>query len=97
VPTAPTGVSGTARSKAIRVVWTIPSSNGGSPITGYRIQKSVNGGAWSAVVSNTGSTATALLVTGLKPADRYRFRVAAINVAGAGPVSTPSAGIKPLA
>ena len=37
VPGAPTGVTGAPRNGAVALTWTAPASNGGSPITCYRI------------------------------------------------------------
>ncbi|MCL2393041.1 MAG: fibronectin type III domain-containing protein [Acidimicrobiaceae bacterium] len=40
IPGAPTGVTATGMDAAALVSWTAPTLNGGSPITGYRIQRS---------------------------------------------------------
>src|SRR5207253_8812593 len=37
VPGAPTAVTGTSRDGAVALNWTAPGSDGGSPISGYRI------------------------------------------------------------
>ena len=89
VPGAPTGLTATPDgSTAIRLSWTVPGSTGGSAITGYRIEVSSNGGAtWAILVSNTGSTATSYLHTGLSPGTTRHYRASAINARGTGPVS----------
>lgn len=88
-PSAPTGLTATtASSSKINLSWTAPSSNGGSAVTGYKIERSNNGGAsWSTVVSNTGSTGTTYTSGGLTANATYTFRVSAINSVG---TSSPS-------
>lgn len=88
-PSAPTGLTATTTSSSqINLSWTAPSNNGGSVITGYKIDRSNNGGStWSTVVSNTGSIGTTYSSTGLTANATYTFRVSAINVVG---TSSPS-------
>src|SRR5690349_20464506 len=59
-PQSPTGLTATAVSSSqINLSWTAPSNNGGSAITGYKIERSTDGGTtWNTIASNTGSTAT---------------------------------------
>jgi parallel beta-helix repeat protein len=71
-----------------KVVWTAPASNGGSPITGYRITPFKAGVAQPAVILN--STATHILIAGLTDKVSYRFTVAARNAVGFGTASTQS-------
>src|SRR5437867_3500370 len=86
VPIAPTGLTATAVSSSqINLSWTVPSDNGGSAITGYKIENSTDGGTtWSTIVSNTGSTATTYSNTGLVHSTTYTYRVSAINSVGIG-------------
>src|SRR3989441_3879671 len=88
-PQPPTGLTATAASSSqISLSWTAPTNNGGSAITGYKIESSTNSGStWSVLVSNTGSTGTAYSDTGLSPNTTYSYRVSAINSVG---TSTPS-------
>jgi len=93
-PSAPTGLTATAASASqINLSWTAPSNNGGSAVTGYKIERSNNGGStWSTVVSNTGSIGTTYASTGLTANASYTFRVSAINLVGtSSPSSTASA------
>lgn len=93
VPGAPTGVSGVPRHQRAVVSWTAPASDGGSPITGYRVTAYVGFAPVSvAVFSSTGTTQT---VTGLTNGTGYRFRVEALNALGAGPFSTASNLVTP--
>ncbi|HZS74510.1 MAG TPA: fibronectin type III domain-containing protein [Candidatus Nitrosotalea sp.] len=89
VPQPPTGLGATADSSSqITLNWNAPSNNGGSPITGYKIERSTNGGStWSNIMSNTGSTATTYSDTGLASSTIYTYRVSAINSVG---TSSPS-------
>src|SRR3989475_506908 len=94
VPGIPTGLKATtASSSSIGLSWTAPPNNGGSAITGYKIERSVNGGTtWSTIKVNTGSTATTYSDTGLSPSTTYTYRVSAINSVGtSSPSSTASA------
>ncbi len=86
VPAAPSNLTATAISSSqINLSWTASSNNGGSPITGYQIQRSTdNGTTWSAVQPNTDSTATAYSDTGLAASTAYAYRVSAINTDGTG-------------
>ena len=88
VPVQPRDLGST--SDSITIQWTRPRNDGGSPITGYVIEKrKVGGGGWSkachAVVSDVNYK-----VTGLEENCEYEFKVAAVNAAGQGPWSPPS-------
>src|SRR5206468_2519721 len=73
----------TVSSSQINLSWTTPSSTGGSAITGYKIDRSTNGGStWSNIVTSTGSTATTYSNTRLTSATTYTYRVSAINSVG---------------
>jgi hypothetical protein len=89
VSTAPdqvTGLSATAVSNRIDLAWTAPS-DGGDPITGYKIERRIGAGAWAPLVADTGTTATTYSDTTVFPGTQYGYRVSAINGVGAGPVS----------
>jgi len=88
VPQPPTNlVASTASSSQINLSWNTPSNNGGSAITGYKIERSTSGGTWITIVSNTGNTGTTYSNTGLSPSTTYSYRVSAINSVG---TSSPS-------
>ncbi|NBT36396.1 MAG: fibronectin type III domain-containing protein, partial [Betaproteobacteria bacterium] len=93
-PSAPTLVTGTAGDEQVALSWTAPASNGGSAITGYKVEYQASGGAWTGFSDNT-STATTLTVTGLTNNTAYVFRVAAKNLAGAGSYSESSSAVTP--
>jgi hypothetical protein len=100
VPGQPSNVAGLTGNRQVELTWTAPANDGGSAISGYRIQMSLNGASFATVVPTTGSSLTAWKVTGLTNTSgstpmSYRFRVAAINATGRGANSANSAGRSP--
>ncbi len=89
-PGAPTGLSATANGQTrIDLSWTAPMSDGGSTITGYKIEVSADAGSiWSTLVTNSDSATTTHEHTGLSAGATRRYRVSAINSVGVGAVST---------
>ena len=87
-PTAPRGLNATAVGNTrINLSWNAPDSDGGSPITGYKIEVSSNGNSWTTRVANTGSANRTYSHTGLSTGDTRHYRVSAINSSGTGPHS----------
>ena len=89
VPTAPRDLNATAvGDNRINLKWDAPNSNGGSAITGYKIEVSNNGRTnWTTQVANTGSSNRTHSHTGLSAGDIRHYRVSAINASGTGPHS----------
>ena len=89
VPGAPTSLTATASgTTTIDLSWTAPADNGGSAITGYRIEVSPNGtSSWTNRVANTGTTTTSYSHTGLSAGTTRHYRVSAINANGTGAAS----------
>ncbi|MGI0094714.1 MAG: spherulation-specific family 4 protein [Nitrosotalea sp.] len=85
-PGSPTGLTATAASTSqINLSWTAPSNNGGSAITGYKIERSTDSGTtWSTLVANSASTSTTYSDTGLAASTTYTYRISAINSVGTG-------------
>ena len=99
-PDAPTSLTATASgTTTVNLSWTAPTNNGGTTITGYRIEafsryESNLGlidreetGEWRVLVENTGDTNVSYSHTGLAPNTLLSYRVLAINDDG---VSEPS-------
>lgn len=97
VPSAPTGLSATAMSHSrINLSWTA-GNDGGSAITGYKIERSTDGGStWSTISANTGSAATTYSNTRLAPDTTYTYRVSAINAIGTSAPSDTATATTPL-
>ncbi len=68
---------------AIFLSWSPPSETGGSPVTGYRIEVSADGGvAWTNLVANSTDASTLYTHTGLAPGTTRHYRVRAITAGG---------------
>jgi len=87
VPAAPRFLQATRGGTRVALGWVTPPSNGGSRLTGYRVQRSTNGRNWTTVRTTRPSVRTTTL-GGLRRGTTYRFRVVALNAAGAGTPST---------
>jgi len=89
-PDVPSGLTVTGvTSTTVTVSWTAPVNNGGSPITGYMMEKStVPISAMQTHLANTGTITTIYTYTGLTPNTEYAFDVAAINAIGYSPPSS---------
>lgn len=61
----------------ITVSWTAPADDGGTPITGYKIERKASDGDWAVAVADTESTATTYTET--LPQGAYQYRVSAIT------------------
>jgi hypothetical protein len=81
VPGIPTGLTATAGDTTISINWSAPSSNGGSPITGYKIYR-----------NNIFLTQLGIVTTftnlGLSNGTPYTYTVSALNAIGEGAKST---------
>jgi subtilisin len=84
-PSAPTLLGAPSDGAAI-LSWTPPDNDGGGALTGYRLYRSVDGGA-EALLYSAGPTETVYLDGGLTNGVSYRYRVTAVNAAGQGPFS----------
>ena len=74
--------------------WQVPSSNGGSAITGYKVQWKEAADSWdtAADVSEETVTGTTYTITGLTSGDEYVVRVLATNDVGDGLPSAEATG-----
>ena len=74
------------------VTWKPPANDGGAPITGYLLEyRKVGDSKWNAANKDKPVEELNMQVSGLIEGNEYEFRVAAINKAGTGPFSKPSA------
>ncbi|WP_408586586.1 fibronectin type III domain-containing protein [Novosphingobium sp.] len=93
VPGTP-GVTLTAGNGQVSVAWTAPASNGGSPITAYKLYRSIAGGAETLLATIT--TASPYVDSGRTNGVSHAYRLSAVNAIGEGAKSasqsvTPSA------
>lgn len=77
---------------AVKVTWSAPASNGGSPVTGYTVTSSPDG-----LTATVDGAATSATVPGLAVGTTYTFTVRAANAKGTGPASAPSNAVKAAA
>ncbi|MDE2796519.1 MAG: fibronectin type III domain-containing protein [Gemmatimonadota bacterium] len=83
VPGAPTDLEADADGPTeVELDWEAPADDGGSPVTGYRIEYSTDGDDWDDLEEDTESTSTRYVHRGASPGTRYHYRVRAINAAG---------------
>jgi hypothetical protein len=85
-PTAPASASAVGAATSATVSWTAPTSDGGSPVTGYSVTVSPG-----ATVIDVGPAVRSTPVTGLSAGVTYSFAVRAINATGPSPAKTASA------
>jgi uncharacterized repeat protein (TIGR01451 family) len=101
-PGAPTNVIAQAGDTQAFVTWTLPSTDGGKPITSYTVTIIANGVPTGVTVTVPppafGSNTDTALIGGLTNGTSYTFTVHATNIAGDGPESNPpSAPVIPSA
>ncbi len=72
------------------IKFTPPTSDGGSPIQGYRIGWRYKGGTWNTTPADKLLPGYKVTITGLREGSEVEFRVSAVNKAGEGPPSDAS-------
>ena len=90
-PSAPSSAVAVPSNAAAVVSWNAPTSDGGSPITGYVVTPYQGSTALRSRVFN--STALRQAIAGLRNAKLYFFKIAARNAVGTGPQSPKSSAI----
>ncbi|XP_071479592.1 twitchin-like [Diadema antillarum] len=80
----------------VKLSWTAPEADGGSPITGYIVEKRDRDSDWIPV-NDYNIKDTVLPVSNLRDTQEYEFRVIAKNKAGKSAPSRPLIGIEPKA
>ena len=95
-PTEPLSLTVTAGSQdqELDASWQAPSSNGGSAVTGYKVQWKEAADSWdtAADVSQATETGTTYTITSITGGVEYSVRVIATNDVGDGPASTEAKG-----
>jgi len=93
-PGVPTGLGVVGGEGQLVLSWTAPSTDGGSAVTGYRIEwtSTVTVGAISGMALRT-ATSTTYTLTGLVNGGLYSVTVAAVNAEGTGTATTAVLGI----
>src|SRR5438094_610281 len=86
VPSVPQNLQASAGSKSITISWQAPASNGGSPITGYKVYRSASSGTETGYVSL--GNVTSYTNTGLTGGTTYFYKVRAVNSVGLSPLSS---------
>jgi hypothetical protein len=95
VPTAPSGVTGTAGNGQVSLSWTAPTADGGATVTGYIVTTYFNG--VTQATTDFSPAATTGTVGSLVDDHAYTFTVVAVNSAGSSPASAPSVALTPEA
>ena len=86
-PGPPTLLSASAGSGGISLRWAAPASDGGSPITGFRVYRAIGNGS-SALIADLGLV-DSYTDAGTTAGTTYSYAVSAVNAVGEGPLSNP--------
>ena len=88
LPGPPSSITAIALSSTvISIAWNPPDSDGGSPITSYRLEYSTDGSYWRPLAGNVSGTSTGYTHRGLEPGALYHYRAYAVNRAGSSEAS----------
>ena len=84
VPDAPTLLSVGATATSLQLTWAAPLNSGGTPITGYQIERKTNtvGAEFEILVATTGNTSTIYTDANLPSDTSYVYKVSTINSVG---------------
>lgn len=95
VPDSPKHLQATEVTKDnMTLTWEVPQKDGGSPITGYILEKcQLPGSRWGKVTKEP-IPDTMYSVPNLVEGTEYKYRVAAENAAGVGKPSEPTSPLK---
>lgn len=86
VPSTPANLVATAVVGAVTLTWSTPSTNGGSPITGYDVYRGTSSGT-ETLLAQLGVT-TAYSDAAVTDGTTYYYEVTALNGVGGSPAST---------
>ena len=82
----------TVSGSQLNLSWSSPASNGGSPVTGYKIESKKGSDPYTVLVPNTGSAMTTYSHVGVSSSNVYYYRVSAITSVGVGNPSAEASG-----
>jgi predicted phage tail protein len=82
MPSAPQNLTAVAGNDNVTLTWHPPASDGGSPVTGYKIYYGTSSGNYTTNI--TVGNVTNYTITNLTNGQKYYFAVSAINGAGEG-------------
>ena len=96
-PIRPIGLTATTTSQGqIDLSWTAPEDNGGSAVTGYKVERSPDGdGNWTILERNTGDPDITYSDRGIPATTTRYYRVSAINALGTSRPSEIATGSTP--
>jgi hypothetical protein len=97
-PAAPTNVAATSpNAGAATITWTnVPvESNGGTPVTGYRVDAFINGSPLVATSFSCSSPGSNCTISGLSGSTNYVFKVTAINAVGSATSDATATPVRP--
>jgi len=87
VPGVVTNLAGTTQSDTqVNLTWTAAAPNG-YPVTGHKIEQSLDNVTWNVIVADTQTAQTSHTVSSLTEKTDYYYRVSAINTIGTGSLS----------
>jgi fibronectin type 3 domain-containing protein len=86
-PTAPLSVVASGGNGSVTVSWSVPASNGGSPITGYDVYRGTSAGGESPTPIATNVPGTSYTDTGVMNGITYYYKVTAVNAVSQSPRS----------
>ena len=72
------------------ITWAVPASDGGSPITGYYVERRLTTSSRWVPVNKDAVTELEITATELIEDEEYEFRITAENKIGRGPASSPT-------
>jgi hypothetical protein len=91
----PTSFSATAGDGQAALTWGVPTSTGGSSITGYIVQDKLTASSTFATATTTGASATSAVITGLTAGVSYDFQVSAQLINGYTSLPATVTGVVP--